>query len=108
MSKNKAKKTVSWQGVAVHQSEPGTKVEFIGGVNKDRIGGNCSVIEHTDENNDVTRVMFDLGCLFTPYESGFSAAYPDVSDYFDRTDPDTGEKTQARKPVAMLCLTHAH
>jgi len=108
MSKNKSENMVSWNGVAVQRKDPGTRVEFIGGVNKDRIGGNCTVIEHINEKNEAVRVMFDLGCLFTPYESGFNAAYPDVSDYFDRVDPDTGEKTQALKPVSMLCLTHAH
>lgn len=108
MSKNKKKNMTEWQGVAAKLVEPGTKVEFIGGVNKDRIGGNCSIIEHTNEKRETVRAMFDLGSIFTPYESGFTAAYPDVSDYFDRTDPETGKETKAVKPVAVLCLTHAH
>lgn len=87
---------------------PKTVITFIGGVNKDGIGGNCSVIEHTDETGNTVRAMFDLGCKFTPLESGFVAAYPKVDEYFDRTDPDTGEVHKASKPVSALFITHAH
>lgn len=89
-------------------SQAGTKVNFIGGVNKDRIGGNSMVIEHTDEKGEITRAMFDVGSMFTPYESGFTAAYPNLDDYLDRVDPKTGQVTKATKPVDVLCLTHAH
>ena len=85
----------------------GTKLKFIGGVNRDRIGGNCSIIEHTDEEGGVTRVMFDLGTMFTPYESDFSAALPDVQEYFARRD-ENGNVTPPLKPVQALFLTHAH
>lgn len=85
-----------------------TNLKFIGGVNKDRIGGNCSVIEHTDEKGETSRVMFDLGSIFTPQESGFIAAYPNVDEYFDRIDPTDGKHLKAAKPVSMLFLTHAH
>ena len=85
-----------------------TKLNFIGGVNSDRIGGNCSIIEHTDEKGETTRIMFDLGTMFTPYESGFDAALPNVEDYFARKDAKTGEVTQPLKPVSVLFLTHAH
>lgn len=85
-----------------------TKLKFIGGVNKDRIGGNCSVIEHTDEKGETSRIMFDLGSIFTPQESGFIAAYPNVDEYFDRIDPKGGVLLKASKPVNMLFLTHAH
>lgn len=85
-----------------------TLLTFIGGVNKDGIGGNCSVIEHTDETGHTDRVMFDLGCKFTPLESGFVAAYPNVDDYFDRIDPVTGKEYKAIKPVSALFITHAH
>ena len=88
--------------------EVGTKIEFIGGVNEDRIGGNCSIIEHTNDKGETTRAMFDLGAMFAPYESGFEAAYPDVSAYFDRINPVTGEKTPAQKTVNALFITHAH
>ena len=85
-----------------------TLLKFIGGVNKDRIGGNCSVIEHTDGQGKTTRVMFDLGSMFTPAESGFVAAYPNVDEYFDRIDLKTKEEIKALKPVEALFLTHAH
>lgn len=90
------------------KSEPKTLLTFIGGVNKDGIGGNCSVIEHTDETGHTERLMFDLGCKFTPLESGFVAAYPNVDEYFDREDPQTGEVRKASKPVSTLFMTHAH
>ena len=85
-----------------------TILKFIGGINKDRIGGNCSVLEHTDDNGKTERVMFDLGSMFTPYESGFVAAYPNVDEYFDRKDLKTGEVYKAFKPVNALFITHAH
>ncbi len=85
-----------------------TVLRFIGGVNKDRIGGNCSVVEHTDEQGQTSRVMFDLGSMFTPFESGFVAAYPNVDEYFDRLDPKTGEFYKALKPIDALYITHAH
>ncbi len=85
-----------------------TILKFIGGINKDRIGGNCSVLEHTDDNGKTERVMFDLGSMFTPYESGFVAAYPNVDEYFDRKDLKTGEVYKALKPVNALFITHAH
>ena len=93
---------------AKEQISAGTKIEFIGGMNEDRIGGNCSIIEHTNEKGETTRAMFDLGAMFAPFESGFEAAYPDVSAYFDRVNPITGEKTPAQKPVNALFITHAH
>ena len=94
--------------MAKKKFEAGTKIEFIGGVNDDRIGGNCSVIEHTNESGKVTRVMYDMGAMFAPYESGFEAAYPNLEDYFDRVNPVSGEVTKAKKPVDALFITHAH
>ncbi|MBQ8869843.1 MAG: MBL fold metallo-hydrolase [Alphaproteobacteria bacterium] len=85
-----------------------TTLKFIGGINKDRIGGNCSVIEHTDKQGNTDVVMFDLGSIFTPYETGFVAAFPNVDEYFDRIDPDTKVETKALKPVKALFITHAH
>ena len=43
--------------MAKNSTKIGTNLKFIGGVNKDRIGGNCSIIEHTDETGNTTRVM---------------------------------------------------
>ena len=85
-----------------------TTLKFIGGVNKDRIGGNCSVIEHTDSKGKTDIVMVDLGSMFTPYETGFVAAFPNVDEYFDRTDPVTKEEFKASKPVKSMLITHAH
>ena len=85
-----------------------TILTFIGGVNKDRIGGNCYVLEHTDAKGQTTRIMFDLGSVLTPYETGFIAAYPNLDDYFDRIDPETKQLVKARKPVSALFLTHKH
>lgn len=85
-----------------------TILKFIGGINKDRIGGNCSLIEHTAEKGNTKRVMFDLGSKFTPSGSEFSAAYPNVDEYFDRVDLKSGELIKASKPVDFLFLTHAH
>ncbi len=90
------------------KQEVHTELKFIGGVNKDRIGGNCSVIEHTDKNGNTDAVMFDLGSIFTPYETGFVAAFPNVDEYFDRVDPNTQEEFKAIKPVKALFITHAH
>lgn len=94
--------------MAKSAADIGTKLKFIGGVNRDRIGGNCSVIEHTDEQGTTTRVMFDLGTMFTPYESDFNSALPDVQEYFARRDPQTGNVVLPLKPVSALFLTHAH
>ena len=44
MSKNDKKNMTKWNRAAVAVNEAGTKVEFVGGVNRDRIGGNCMVI----------------------------------------------------------------
>lgn len=90
------------------QKAPETNIEFLGGVNEDRIGGNASVIEHTNEKGETVRVMFDLGAMFAPYESGFESAYPNADEYFDRVNPENNKETKARKPVDALFITHAH
>lgn len=90
------------------QEPAGTVIKFLGGNNKDRIGGNCSIIEHVNEDGKVTRAMFDLGSIFTPYESGFEAGFPNVDEYFDRINPQNGELIKATKPVDAMFLTHAH
>lgn len=94
--------------MAKNSTKIGTNLKFIGGVNKDRIGGNCSIIEHTDETGNTTRVMFDLGTMFTPYDSGFNSAIPNITEYFPHKDAKTGNITPASKPVSALFLTHAH
>ncbi|MBQ8465347.1 MAG: MBL fold metallo-hydrolase [Alphaproteobacteria bacterium] len=94
--------------MAKNQAKSGTFIEFIGGVNKDKIGGNCSVIEHTNSKGETTRIMTDLGRMFPPYATEFEMALPDVREYFDRLDPDTDDFTKALKPVDALFITHAH
>ncbi len=101
-------KNLEAEAMAKKSVKSGTKLKFIGGVNRDRIGGNCSIIEHTDEKGETTRVMFDLGTMFTPYESGFNSALPDVTEYFSRFDDETDTLIPATKPVSALFLTHAH
>ena len=95
-------------GKKTTKNTPDTKIEFLGGVNEDRIGGNASVIEHTNEKGETVRVMFDLGAMFAPYESGFESAYPNADEYFDRVNPENNKETKARKPVDALFITHAH
>ena len=95
-------------GKKTTKKAPDTKIEFLGGVNEDRIGGNASVIEHTNEKGETVRVMFDLGAMFAPYESGFESAYPNADEYFDRVNPENNKETKARKPVDALFITHAH
>ena len=95
-------------GKKTTKNTPDTKIEFLGGVNEDRIGGNASVIEHTNEKGETARVMFDLGAMFAPYESGFESAYPNADEYFDRVNPENNKETKARKPVDALFITHAH
>lgn len=88
--------------------DTGTKILFIGGVNEDRIGGNSMVVEHTNERNETSRIIMDLGAMFAPYESGFEAAYPNLDKFLDRIDPVTGKESKAEKPVDAMFITHAH
>ena len=94
--------------MANKQAKTGTFLEIIGGVNVDKIGGNSSLIEHTDEKGNTTRIMTDLGRMFPPYTTDFEMALPDVTEYFDRCDPKTKEYTKALKPVDAIIITHAH
>ena len=92
----------------VEETKPKMIMTMIGGTNKDKIGGNCHVLEYTDEKGQTTRIMFDLGSVLTPYETGFIAAYPDVREYFDFIDPETKKLHKAEKPVSALFITHKH
>ena len=94
--------------MAKKQTKSGNFLEIIGGVNVDKIGGNCSLVEHTDEKGETTRIMTDLGRMFPPYTTDFEMALPDVTEYFDRLDPQTDEYTKALKPIDALFITHAH
>lgn len=85
-----------------------TEVVFLGGNNKDRIGGNCILVEHTNTKGQTTRIMMDMGSVFTPYHSGFDEAFADYRQYFDVIDKKTGVVTPAIKKVDMVLFTHLH
>ncbi|MBO4285615.1 MAG: MBL fold metallo-hydrolase [Alphaproteobacteria bacterium] len=85
-----------------------TRLVFVGGLNKDRIGGNCHLLEHQSSDDKTVRLMFDLGSVFPHASSGFSNAYPDVRAFFDRINPKTETFDKAQKPVDALFITHAH
>ena len=87
--------------------ENGTFITLVGGNNTGRIGGNSYVIEVQNEGR-TSRSMIDLGAVITGFETGYESAFPDVSRYFDRINPVTGEKTPAQKTVNALFITHAH
>ena len=85
-------------------SELGTKYIFVGGNNKDRIGGSCSIVEHKyDTRRPPTRIMFDLGALFAPeYCADVDAVIPDVRKYLNSDD------SLAEKKIDAVFLTHGH
>jgi len=90
------------------ETQAKTRLLFAGGLNKDRIGGNCHLLEHQSSDGQTVRLMFDLGSVFPHASSGFSNAYPDVSAFFDRINPKTETFDKAQKPVDALFITHAH
>lgn len=85
-------------------SELGTTYTFIGGNNKKRIGGSCSVVTHKHSKyNRPTRIMFDLGALFAPeYCLDVDAAIPDVREYLN------SENSLASKKIDAMFISHAH
>ena len=90
------------------QQKSKTILTFIGGLNKDKIGANCQVIEHTNEKEQTKRVMIDLGSLFVPYGSEFSIVYPNIDKYFQKRDSKQNEPQKAPKQVDALFITHTH
>lgn len=85
-------------------SELGTIYSFVGGNNKNRIGGSCSLLEHRhSDRNRPTRIMFDLGALFAPeYCLDVDAAIPDVRKYLDSTT------THAEEKLDAIFISHGH
>ena len=85
-------------------SELGTTYTFVGGNNKNRIGGSCSLLEHKhSDRNRPTRIMFDLGALFAPeYCLDVDAAIPDVRKYLD------SKTSYAEKKLDALFISHGH
>lgn len=83
--------------------EEGTKIDFLGGNNESRIGGNSFIVEHTEKCMGRSRIMVDLGALFPPEWTDLDAVIPDVRDYFDFKD-----ETKAYKPVKAMFISHCH
>ena len=85
-------------------SQLGTTYTFVGGNNKNRIGGSCSLLEHKhSDRNRPTRIMFDLGALFAPeYCLDVDAAIPDVRAYLD------SKTSYAEKKLDALFISHGH
>lgn len=79
----------------------GTKINFLGGNNEERIGGNSFIVEH-DENGKNVRVMVDLGALFPPEWTELDAIVPDVRSYFDNRE------NEAQKPIDAIFISHCH
>ena len=86
------------------EKELGTTYTFVGGNNKNRIGGSCSILEHKfSKGLPPARVMFDLGALFAPdYCLDVDAAIPDVREYLDSKD------SVAQKRLDALFVSHGH
>lgn len=79
----------------------GTKINFLGGNNEERIGGNSFIVEHHENGKDV-RVMIDLGALFPPEWTGMDAIVPDVRAYFNN------RQNKASMPVDAMFISHCH
>lgn len=87
--------------------EDGAYITLVGGNNTKRIGGNSYVIEVRNAGKN-SRVMVDLGAVITGFETGYETAFPDVSRFFDRIDPETENFVEALQPVDALAITHLH
>ena len=87
--------------------EDGAYITLIGGNNAGRIGGNSYIIEAKNEGK-TSSVMVDLGAVITGFETGYESAFPNVSSYFDRIDPETGNFVEASQSVDALAITHMH
>lgn len=84
------------------KTDEGTKIDFTGGNNAERIGGNSLLIEHKEADKPAVRVMIDLGALFPPEWTGLDAIVPDVRKYLAYKD------TPAEKPVRAMFISHCH
>ena len=87
------------------EREDGTNITLVGGNNARRIGGNSYVFEARNEVM-TSRVMVDLGAVITGFETGYESAFPDVSRFFDRIDPETENFVEAAQPVDALAVQH--
>lgn len=80
----------------------GTKVGFIGGNNKLRIGANSLLVEHEEKGRPPVRIMIDDGALFPPKWINYNSAIPDMRPYLD------GPHGKAEKPLDAMFVTHCH
>lgn len=84
------------------KTDEGTKIDFMGGNNAERIGGNSLLIEHRETDRPTVRVMIDLGALFPPEWTGLDSIVPDVRKYLAYKD------TPAEYPVRAMFISHCH
>lgn len=82
--------------------DEGTKLDFLGGNNETRIGGNSFIIEHYENDVGYNRIMVDLGALFPPEWTDLDAIIPDVRKYLDYQDK------KAEKPIDAMVISHCH
>lgn len=80
----------------------GTKIDFLGGNNEYRIGASSILIEHTEPNKPVSRILIDDGAMFPPDWIGYDSAIPDMRPYFD------SPYGKAEKPIDAMFVTHCH
>lgn len=86
----------------MEKAKEGTKIDFLGGNNENRIGGNSLLVEHNEDDKETCRVMIDLGALFPPEWTGLDAVIPDVRPYLDYKDK------KAEKPIDAMFISHCH
>ncbi len=88
----------------VHKKErkAETRVRFLGGNNPYRIGASAIMVEHSEPNNLVSRILIDDGSMFPPDWINYDAAIPDMRQYFENP------YGQADKPIDAIFVTHCH
>lgn len=79
-----------------------TKVHFLGGNNPYRIGASAIMVEHSEPNKLVSRILIDDGSMFPPDWINYDAAIPDMRPYFENP------YGKADKPIDAIFITHCH
>lgn len=87
---------------------------FLSGLNKERVGGNTSILDVTYDDGSQLRCMVDPGDLFGdkrnpehPALGTCDSVIADMREYFDHEDHD-GKITKAEKPLDCIILSHSH
>ncbi len=93
--------------MAAKNKFPKISITTLGGNNEKKIGKNCHIIE-IETKEKTYRFMLDLGVDFPPYDSGYSAIFPDITDYFDKQDKNGNIIEAAKKPLDAIFITHGH